>query len=1119
MRELSASAEAAGEIRVEFALVRAAAALALGDARSAEADLLACDAAARAAVDPGLVRRLDWAAAYVSSALGRPPGARAYGAVPLGGRWTAPPRPARETPTIAIMDYRSPDLRRVSLNIGDYVQTLAAMRHLARFAGVEWRAAQPEVADIMQRLAATWPAGERIAAKGVADLVVLDRDQTWPARTMLGDRVVWAILNGWYDHRAFDAFGPFPAPANVEPILLSYHLARPQDLTPPVIDWLRRVGPVGCRDWATVYTLLGAGVDAFFSGCLTTTLAVAENVARSRAGSLRVEAPGEDGEAEDKIIHHRPELRTMAFHEALSAAWGLIETYSAAEDVVTSRLHCYLPCRALGTPVRYEPPRPGDRRMEGLLDIDDAAFALMRQRLSQRLSDILRLVFDGRSRDEVREAWRALCADDVRAARRRVFGDETIAAGPRKTPDYAMARARPAEVTVALAFDDRLLGRAKALVRSLRAATTAPLRLAILSRNITSGQLVDVAAAAEPIDVRIFDMAGRFDGVDVSLARGTTVSTMDRLYLDQLLPDIDRLVYLDLDTICLGDIAELAAFEPSRLGVAARPIPMAASATIGQQVELAARGMSAAKAGEFRRWVAANADFRAPAFNAGVLVLSLARLRDTGTMARAIDLVERFGLNDQEALNLACAGDYAVLPASWNAMPYADWIDAPRLLHWAGDVKPWSSGRAVRAAAAWRKFDDAPAATRVGSADYWRDPVNFPQNWDERARMAAAWVDAPARALDLGCGPRMALKGLMPEGSEYRGADLRAWSEEVEQVDLNANEFPAGKWDLVFLLGVAEYLERPGIVLNRIRRAAGRLILSYCHPKPCYNREERRRLGWINAISEARLAEVLQAAGWKAHATKVFGENADHVQILYDVRPVERVAPPKPAAAGLSPLCRAVRTERLTYLRPEKLTRLEAAAREAGTHAPTGDFAEFGMALGGSGIVIASQARSFGRRFFGFDVFAMIPPPASEHDGDDARARYATIAKGGSRGLGGDVYYGYQSDLQGKVAEAFGRHGLPVDGRDISLVEGLFEATLPQSGLDAIAFAHIDCDWYDPVAFCLRETAARLVPGGVVVVDDYHDWSGCRAAVDHFLAERADFTLDDGANAILRRAR
>ncbi len=1040
---------------------------------------------------------------------------------PLGGRWTTPaPQPSRETPTIAIMDYRSPDLRRVSLNIGDYVQTLAAMRHLARFEGLEWRAAQPEVVGLMRQLAATWPAGERNAAKGAAELVVLDRDQTWPARTMFADRTVWAILNGWYDHRAFDVLGPFPAPANVEPVLLSYHLARPADLTPPVIAWLQRVGPVGCRDWATVCTLLGAGVDAFFSGCLTTTLAVAEADRPVRAGRLRVDLPARDGEADETIAHHRAELRTMASHEALSSTWNQLEAYAAAEHVETSRLHCYLPCRAMGTPVRYEPPRPGDRRMEGLLDIDDDAFAAMRRRLSQRLSDILGLIFDGRSKGEIREAWRALCADDVRAARRRVFGDETTARGPQSTPAYAMARARPDEVTVALAFDDRLLGRAKALVRSLRAATTTPLRLAILSRNIASSQLVDVAAAAEPVDVRIFDMAGRFDGVDVSLARGTTVSTMDRLHLDQLLPDIDRLVYLDIDTICLGDIAELAAFEPSRLGVAARPTPIATSATIGQQVELATRGMSADKAGELRRWAAANANLGAPAFNAGVLVLSLDRLRESGVMARAIDLVERFGLHDQEALNLACAGDYAALPASWNAMPYTDWTEAPKLLHWAGDVKPWSRGRAVRAAAAWKKFDDEPAQPNVGDAAYWADPAHFPRNWDERARMAAAWVDRPVRALDIGCGPRMALKGLLPAGSDYRGADLRAWSDQVERIDLNANEFPEGKWDVVFLLGVAEYLDRPGIVFNRIRRAAGRLILSYCHPKRGFNREERRRQGWINAINEARLAEILGAAGWSVHETKVFGDSADHVQIVYDARPADRAAPRKPAAAdSLSPLSRAVRAERLTYLRPEKLMRLEAAAREAATHSQTGDFAEFGMALGGSGVVIASEARRAGRKFFGFDVFSTIPPPTSAHDGEDAQARYAAIAKGASRGLGDDVYYGYQSDLRGKVADAFARHGLTVDGHDISLVEGLFETTLPGSGLDAIAFAHIDCDWYDPVTYCLRETAARLSPGGVIVVDDYHDWSGCRAAVDHFLAEHPDFVLDDGANVILRRAR
>ena len=43
-------------------------------------------------------------------------------------------------------------------------------------------------------------------------------------------------------------------------------------LTDEAQAYLRRHGPVGCRDWNTVFLLLSAGIDAFFSGCLTTTV-------------------------------------------------------------------------------------------------------------------------------------------------------------------------------------------------------------------------------------------------------------------------------------------------------------------------------------------------------------------------------------------------------------------------------------------------------------------------------------------------------------------------------------------------------------------------------------------------------------------------------------------------------------------------------------------------------------------------------------------------------------------------------------------------------------------------------------------------------------------------------
>ena len=53
---------------------------------------------------------------------------------------------------------------------------------------------------------------------------------------------------------------------------MSFHLQAIDALDEPTIEYLRTYGPIGCRDWTTVDLLLSAGVDAFFTGCVTTTV-------------------------------------------------------------------------------------------------------------------------------------------------------------------------------------------------------------------------------------------------------------------------------------------------------------------------------------------------------------------------------------------------------------------------------------------------------------------------------------------------------------------------------------------------------------------------------------------------------------------------------------------------------------------------------------------------------------------------------------------------------------------------------------------------------------------------------------------------------------------------------
>lgn len=186
--------------------------------------------------------------------------------------------------------------------------------------------------------------------------------------------------------------------------------------------------------------------------------------------------------------------------------------------------------------------------------------------------------------------------------------------------------------------------------------------------------------------------------------------------------------------------------------------------------------------------------------------------------------------------------------------------------------------------------------------------------------------------------------------------------------------------------------------------------------------------------------------------------------------------------------------DRLTYLEPPALADLWDRAREVERRGLPGVLVETGCALGGSAIVLAA-AKARERELRVYDVFGMIPAP-SKADGADVLTRYDVISSGDAEGLDGDPYYGYEPNLAGKVASTFDRYSLPRFEHGVRLVQGLYHDTLHLDG--PVALAHVDCDWYESVLVCLERIVPHLVPGGVLVIDDYDAWSGCRRAVDDY---------------------
>lgn len=206
-----------------------------------------------------------------------------------------------------------------------------------------------------------------------------------------------------------------------------------------------------------------------------------------------------------------------------------------------------------------------------------------------------------------------------------------------------------------------------------------------------------------------------------------------------------------------------------------------------------------------------------------------------------------------------------------------------------------------------------------------------------------------------------------------------------------------------------------------------------------------------------------------------------------------------------------IRSRKLSYLADKKLASLASTCHSIERAKLPGIFVEAGCALGGSTILIASCKKPV-RPMFVYDVFGMIPPPTRE-DTQDVHDRYQIIVQGKSKGIGGDKYYGYQPDLYDVVQSNLKSFGINQKDQAVSLIKGLLEDTMQIDG--PVAFAHVDVDWYQPVKTCLQRVFPKLVVGGSMILDDYHDWGGCRKATDEYLREvTGQFELDDSAGSM-----
>lgn len=188
----------------------------------------------------------------------------------------------------------------------------------------------------------------------------------------------------------------------------------------------------------------------------------------------------------------------------------------------------------------------------------------------------------------------------------------------------------------------------------------------------------------------------------------------------------------------------------------------------------------------------------------------------------------------------------------------------------------------------------------------------------------------------------------------------------------------------------------------------------------------------------------------------------------------------------------------LTMTSPERILGLCNAVDYVSRNQIQGDFVECGVWRGGSTAAAAKTLLAnddTNRTLWLYDTFDGMSAP-TEQDVDYMGQSAEALLKQQDPNDAESVWC--YSPLE-QVKTAMVSTGYPM--QKVRFVEGKVEDTLPIQIPDRISLLRLDTDWYESTRCELEYLFPRLVPGGVLIVDDYGHWEGCRRAVDEYFEE------------------
>lgn len=218
-----------------------------------------------------------------------------------------------------IISYKRKDV----INLGDDIQLLA-IKNIYKKMGISWE-----------------------------NIKYIEFQELWSYK---GEIVILPICFPFfgYHYSRVTCFSPF-----IIPVFLSISIMD-IDLASEDIDYLKRFEPIGCRDEYTRDGLRNLGIKAYLNGCMTLTLPIMrnENLEKNKIYCVDIDKslfPFLPDEMRENIVEKSHIINVKNWEKTNTTTENIAEEtlkeyYTNAKLMITTRLHCAVPCIALGIP-------------------------------------------------------------------------------------------------------------------------------------------------------------------------------------------------------------------------------------------------------------------------------------------------------------------------------------------------------------------------------------------------------------------------------------------------------------------------------------------------------------------------------------------------------------------------------------------------------------------------------------------------------------------------------------------------------------------------------------------------------------------------------------------------